>query len=93
MKVWKIIHKERDHTKTWRLVCSIVPAESRVEAIKKLDRHESLIKSVKFLGVHTKDTYAQYWDVWQEKTQTLEDDYRDARFKIIFDLPKRKKKE
>ena len=69
MKVWKIIHKERDHTKTWRLVCSIVPAESRVEAIKKLDRHESLIKSVKFLGVHTKDTFRILGCVAREDTK------------------------
>ncbi len=35
MIVYKITHKERDHTKTWRTVYSIVPALTREDAIKK----------------------------------------------------------
>jgi len=67
MIVYKITHKERDHSKTWRTVYSIVPALTREDAIKKLDRHKSLIKKIEFLGVQKKDTYAQYWNCWNDK--------------------------
>mgnify|MGYP003676928180 FL=1 len=46
MNVYKITHRERDHTKTWRTIYTLVPAESQHEALKKLDRHESTIKSI-----------------------------------------------
>ena len=87
MKVWKIIHKEKDHSKRWREVNSIVPAESREEAIKKLDRHPDLIKSVKSLGIQPKDTYTEYWDVWNEKIKSSQDKTK----KILYDLSWSKK--
>ena len=75
MKTYKIIHKERDHAQKWREVNSIVPAQSRYEAIKKLDRHPDLIKSIKLLtaqepSISTKQTYSEYWDVWNEKIKS-----------------------
>ena len=46
MNTYKITHKERDHTLTWRKVYSIIKAETKEEAIIKLDRHKSLIKKI-----------------------------------------------
>ena len=50
MKVYKITHKERDHSKTWRKVHSIRFANTQDEALKQLDRHPDLIIKVEFLG-------------------------------------------
>ena len=82
MNVYKITHRERDHTKTWRTIYTLVPAESQHEALKKLDRHESTIKSIKLLGVQKEDTFEHWFEVWSEKIRNQEVDNRHAIYKI-----------
>ena len=82
MNVYKITHRERDHTKTWRTIYTLVPAESQHEALKKLDRHKSTIKSIKLLGVQKEDTFEHWFEVWSEKIRTQEVDNRHAIYKI-----------
>ena len=82
MNVYKIKHCERDHTKTWRTIYTLILAESQHEALKKLDRHESTIKSIKLLGVQKEDTFEHWFEVWSEKIQTQKDDNRYAIYKI-----------
>ena len=91
MIVYKITHKERDHSKTWRTVYSIVPALTREDAIKKLDRHKSLIKKIEFLGVQKKDTYAQYWNCWNDKKKAEKAEIRHAIYEIKPPSHKKKK--
>ena len=79
MKVWKIVHKERDHAKIWRKVYSIVPADSRDEALKRVDRHSSLIYSVTFLGEQRENDYDKYWKIWEER---LEERHKNLKYKI-----------
>ena len=82
MNVYKITHRERDHTKTWRTIYTLVPAESQHEALKKLDRHENTIKSIKLLGVQKEDTFEHWFAVWSEKIRNQKDDNRHAIYKI-----------
>jgi len=82
MNVYKITHRERDHTKIWRTIYTLVPAETQDEALKKLDRHENTIKSIKLLGVQKEDTFEHWFEVWSEKIQNQKDDNRHAIYKI-----------
>ena len=82
MNVYKITHRERDHTKTWRTIYTLVPAESQHEALKKLDRHENTIKSIKLLGVQKEDTFEHWFEVWSEKIRNQKVDNRHAIYKI-----------
>ena len=52
MNTYKITHQERDHKNfRWREVYSIIKAETKEEAIVKLDRHKSLIKKIEVLDI------------------------------------------
>jgi hypothetical protein len=87
MNTYKITHKERDHTLTWRKVYSIIKAETKEEAIIKLDRHKSLIKKIELLStgepnISTKQNLEDAASAWFDKIRNQQIDNRHAIYKI-----------
>tara|TARA_R110002012_G_scaffold1372_6_gene5665 strand:+ start:1830 stop:2171 length:342 start_codon:yes stop_codon:yes gene_type:complete len=74
MNTYKITHKEWTASGGWRIVYSIRKAQTKQEAIQKLDRHKSLIKSIQVLrtqepSISIKQTYEKCWLAWNDKIE------------------------
>ena len=64
MNVFKITHTRYTESK-WETHYSIVPAESKSEAIRQIK--PELIIAVEDMGEQKEDIYGEWWDIWNQK--------------------------